>query len=396
MRRSLDRIRALRDELATREAELKALESNADLAELEAQIRQDLLNEERVTMHIEQHLRHHRLSRRQLLQLGGVATTLALTGCTSALAGREASPPDQPPSAFDLQEPDRGQFALDLDVQLTANASVASILPGPETAVWHYQGRVLSGDPDQLQALPDTYLGPLFQVRRGQNVGVTFVNNTDEESIIHWHGLHVPPEMDGHPKDVVGPGQRYRYEFNVPNRAGTYWYHPHPHRFTGPQVYRGLAGFFLVHDEEEDAIGLPDGDKDVPLVIQDRLFDQENRLVYLPNGQMDRMMGMLGDRILVNGQADFVLDAAAEPYRLRLLNGSNSRIYKLAWSDDTPMTVIAVDGRVPPKLGEGSDGQIVPAITKETRAQGEHGLGTGATPAHTGLLHALLHERFGG
>ncbi|MCB0136147.1 MAG: multicopper oxidase domain-containing protein, partial [Caldilineaceae bacterium] len=234
--------------------------------------------------------------------------------------------------------------SLDLDVQLTASPGQAGILPGAETPVWQYQGQMINGDSTQLQALPDSYLGPLFRVRRGQNVGVTFINDTDEESIVHWHGLHVPPEADGHPKYVVGPGERYRYQFTVPNRAGTYWYHPHPHRLTGPQVYRGLAGLFIVHDEEEAAFGLPTGEQDVPLVLQDRTFDRENRLVYLPNGQMDRMNGMLGDLILVNGQPDFALDVAAQPYRLRLLNGSNARIYKLAWSDDTPMTVIGSDG----------------------------------------------------
>ena len=76
--------------------------------------------------------------------------------------------------------------------------------------------------------------------------------------------------MDGHPRYVIPQGQSYLYEFEVRNRAGTYWYHPHPHGRTGPQVYRGLAGLFLVSDEEERAVGLPDGEHDVPLVIQDQ------------------------------------------------------------------------------------------------------------------------------
>ncbi|MCB0112578.1 MAG: multicopper oxidase domain-containing protein, partial [Caldilineaceae bacterium] len=280
------------------------------------------------------------LSRRQLLRLGGATAALTLAGCTLP------SPPSPILSTpMPAQQGQQGASpSLDLDVQLTASPGQAGILPGAETPVWQYQGQMINGDSTQLQALPDSYLGPLFRVRRGQNVGVTFINDTDEESIVHWHGLHVPPEADGHPKYVVGPGERYRYQFTVPNRAGTYWYHPHPHRLTGPQVYRGLAGLFIVHDEEEAAFGLPTGEQDVPLVLQDRTFDRENRLVYLPNGQMDRMNGMLGDLILVNGQPDFALDVAAQPYRLRLLNGSNARIYKLAWSDDTPMTVIGSDG----------------------------------------------------
>jgi len=130
------------------------------------------------------------------------------------------------------------------------------------------------------------------------------------------------------------------YEFTVLDRAGTYWYHPHPHGRTGPQAYMGLAGLLLIHDEEEQSLGLPAGEYDVPIVIQDRLFDGDNQLVYNPN----QMMGFLGNRILINGQADFTLPVATRPYRLRLLNGSNSRIYKLAWEDGTPLTVIATTG----------------------------------------------------
>ncbi|MBM2843783.1 MAG: Bilirubin oxidase, partial [Anaerolineales bacterium] len=81
-----------------------------------------------------------------------------------------------------------------------------------------------------------------------------------------------------------------------------------------------------------------------PLVIQDRTFDSQNQMVYLANGMMDQMIGFLGDTILVNGAPNAALDVKAGAYRLRLLNGSNSRIYKLAWEDGTPLNVIATDG----------------------------------------------------
>ncbi|MGH9837326.1 MAG: multicopper oxidase domain-containing protein [Blastocatellia bacterium] len=74
---------------------------------------------------------------------------------------------------------------------------------------------------------------------------------------MHWHGLHVAPEMDAHPSLLVAPGQTYVYEFEVTNRAGTYWFHPHPDGRTARQVYNGLAGLFLVSDEEEDAASPP-------------------------------------------------------------------------------------------------------------------------------------------
>jgi len=150
--------------------------------------------------------------------------------------------------------------------------------------------------------------------------------------------------MDGHPRYAIAPGASYEYDFQVINRAGMYWFHPHPHGLTGPQVYYGLAGLFIVSDDEEASLGLPTGEYDLPLVIQDRTFDSQNQMVYLANGMMDQMIGFLGDTILVNGAPDAALDVKADAYRLRLLNGSNSRIYKLAWQDGTPLTVIATDG----------------------------------------------------
>ena len=122
------------------------------------------------------------------------------------------------------------------------------------------------GDKNRVIEVPRSYLGPIIKVYRGEKIRIRFKNSIPEESIVHWHGLHVPAIMDGHPRYVIPQGQSYLYEFEVKNRAGTYWYHPHPHGRTGPQVYMGLAGLFLVSDEEEQAVGLPDDEYDVPLV----------------------------------------------------------------------------------------------------------------------------------
>jgi FtsP/CotA-like multicopper oxidase with cupredoxin domain len=99
----------------------------------------------------------------------------------------------------------------------------------------------------------------------------------------------------------------------------------------------------LINDAEEAALELPSGQYEIPIVIQDRLFDQQNQLVYAQS-MHDRMMGFYGDRILVNGRPNFQIDVASRAYRLRFLNGSNARIYKLGWDDGTPITVIGVDG----------------------------------------------------
>ena len=99
----------------------------------------------------------------------------------------------------------------------------------------------------------------------------------------------------------------------------------------------------MVNDEEERRLELPSGEYEIPIVIQDRLFDNNNQLIYA-RSMHDRMTGFYGDRVLVNGSPDFHLDVDSRAYRLRFLNGSTARIYKLAWDDNTPVTVIGTDG----------------------------------------------------
>lgn len=267
-----------------------------------------------------------------LAQMGGVSLLL------SACAPKKLQLPLPTPAGFPEGE------SPDIELSLTATPDRVQILPGNKTTVWRYKGEVLSGPFIALQEIPDSYLGPIIHVNKGQRIRIRFHNQLPEPSIVHWHGLHVPPSADGHPRLVIDPGETYQYDFTVMDRAGTYWYHPHPHGRTGGQVYAGLAGLFIIHDQDEDLIDLPSGEYDMPLVIQDRIFDSENQLVYGSRGMMDQMMGFLGDQILINGQPDFNLQVKSQPYRLRLLNGSNSRIYKLAWDDGSPLMVIGTDG----------------------------------------------------
>ncbi len=269
------------------------------------------------------------ISRRDFLRygtlgVGGVFATQYLSPSSAHFTGGASAKAGEP----------------DVEIALTAIPTELSILPGPPTTVFRYQGELLQGDPGSLQPIEGSYLGPIIHMRSGQRLRVHFSNQLSEESIIHWHGLEVPADMDGHPIDVIGPGESVVYEFDVINQAGTYWFHPHPHELTATQVYQGLAGLFLVSDEQEAAAGLPSGEYDIPLVIQDRTFDANNQFVYAPNTQV----GFLGEQILVNGQPNPALSVANQAYRLRLLNGSNSRIYKLAWQDGTPLTIIGTDG----------------------------------------------------
>lgn len=281
------------------------------------------------------------LSRRDFLKLAGIgAGTVALSAC-----GVIPSAPSAPQPAVAVSTPTLPPTpgSPSLSVDLTAARTTVPILPGAETPVWRYQATVREGATEALQVLEKSYLGPIFRVKRGDRIQVKLKNELPDPTIIHWHGLRIPEAMDGHPRYAIQPGETFDYDFTVRNRAGTYWFHPHPHQLTGPQAYFGLAGLFIVSDDEETALGLPSGEYDLPLVIQDRLFDATNRLVYMTN-MMDQMTGFVGDTILVNGQPNARLDVKASAYRLRLLNGSNSRIYKLAWEDGSPLTVIATDG----------------------------------------------------
>ncbi len=271
------------------------------------------------------------IQRRQLLKYAGI--TAAVASYPGFVIARSQGLGNQPSAAF----------RPDIEIKLTLEPSETQVLSGPKTRIWKVNGQLLKGPKATLENHPESYLGPTLRLQKGQKVRIQLTNHLSSQTILHWHGMHVPAEMDGNPMYAINKGKSYFYEFEVLNRAGTYWYHAHTHSYTGKQVYNGLAGLMLVTDEEEQALKLPSGDYDIPLVIQDRSFDSENQLVYI-NHMRQRMHGFLGEQVMVNGQPDFVLPVASRAYRLRVLNGSNSRIYKLAWDDGKPMTVIGVDG----------------------------------------------------
>lgn len=185
---------------------------------------------------------------------------------------------------------------------------------------------------------------PLLRVRRGEQADVVLHNQLDEPTILHWHGLDVPEAADGHPRLAIGPGEEYHYRFRVDDPAGTYWYHPHPHGRTAPQTYLGLAGLLIVEDEREDALGLPTGEREIPLILQDKRLGDGTELLYAPAMGPDRMYGYLGDTAFGNGVADPTVTVAPARYRLRVLNGSNARIFELTFGPDRPFTLVGTDG----------------------------------------------------
>jgi FtsP/CotA-like multicopper oxidase with cupredoxin domain len=185
---------------------------------------------------------------------------------------------------------------------------------------------------------------PTIRLREGERVRIDLVNELPQPTILHWHGLAVPQASDGHPRLAIPPGGRYAYDFTVRGRPGAYWYHPHTHMLTAFQTYRGMGGFLLVEGDEEEAVELPRGEYEIPLLLQDKRLGGSLALTYQMAMGPDMMMGFLGDTAFVNGVANPTLDVARTRYRFRLLNGCNARILELGLSNGDPLTLIGTDG----------------------------------------------------
>ena len=185
-------------------------------------------------------------------------------------------------------------------------------------------------------------LGPTIRINSGNNTNINFQNNLSEKSNIHWHGLKVPANMDGHPEDIINAGSNFNYRFPINQRAGLNWYHPHPDGATARQAFQGLAGLFIINDAEEAALNLPSGVYEIPLVIQDKRFTTTG-IDYNPS-MMDVMTGYIGDTMIVNGVASPYTEVSTRFYRLRILNGSNARIYNLSLSNNADLIIIGNDG----------------------------------------------------
>jgi bilirubin oxidase len=186
------------------------------------------------------------------------------------------------------------------------------------------------------------YGGPTLRAERGERVEVRFRNELDEATTVHWHGMHLPPAMDGGPHQPVEPGGEWDPAWTIDQPAATLWYHPHPHGETEEQVRSGLFGMFIVDDAAEAALPLPRdyGVDDIPVAVQDVAFDDEGR----PIGRDGGFVGMLGDQLLVNGTLGPFLDVTTDVVRLRLLNASSARIYRFAFADGREFSQIASDG----------------------------------------------------
>lgn len=213
-------------------------------------------------------------------------------------------------------------------IELTMGQGEFELLPGIKTPTMGFNG---------------PYLGPTVRVRDGQNAPVIYRNNCAEAVAVHGHGLHVTGDLDGGPQRAIEPGDNWSLELPIRQQASTSWYHSHTHHKSGSQTYNGLAGMLIIDDENSDALPLPKtyGVDDIPVIVQDRSFDDLGRLLYSIEDAED---GMLGDTVTTNGIANATRSVPAGLVRLRLLNGANARYFRFRFSDNREFHNIATDG----------------------------------------------------
>ena len=221
----------------------------------------------------------------------------------------------------------------------------------PQVPVWAYAG---------------TYPGPVIDAPAGRAVEIKWVNRLPTQgdfpfvmdvppgpmgkamvpatmppvkaghAVVHVHGAHCPSESDGLPDAFTHPEESGHTPTSAlchyPNKqpGATLWFHDHTMGTTRLNVYAGLAGAYLLRDKLEANLNLPSGAYEVPIIIQDRMFDSADnpqKLLYQTSaGQPE----FFGDHVVVNGTVWPKLSVEPRRYRFRMINGSNARFYSLA------------------------------------------------------------------
>ena len=268
------------------------------------------------------------MKRREFLHLSAAAAFFVLSGCSTSNSSSNntdnfSSPLSVPPL---LEGEDINGVK---HYNLTLQKGSKSFFPGTTTSTYG-----INGD----------YLGPTLKLSDGDSVSINYTNNLDEQTTMHGHGMHLPALMDGGVHQVIDAGTSWSAVYTVKQKACTNWYHPHLMGKTAEHVYKGLAGMIILEDDESQSLDLPKtyASDDIPLVLQDRFFDTNKEFDYSPS-QMQIMRGYNGDNYLVNGVITPFVQVEAKEIRFRILNGSNSSVYELGFSDGRTFKQIATD-----------------------------------------------------
>ncbi|HXS47193.1 MAG TPA: multicopper oxidase domain-containing protein, partial [Solirubrobacterales bacterium] len=256
----------------------------------------------------------------------------------------------------------------DSHIRIPIQEAELQLLPGPKTRMWTYGG---------------TFPGPTVRRPAGQRTRVSFHHRLPPaagELSVHLHGGHNRTQFDGqpgglttsHPRSfycdiprglsprksgndhLIEPGGRKTYVYDLreggrPERAAFQWYHDHRLDHTARNIWRGMAGMWIVDDELDASLPLPSGDRDIPLAIADRSFDRHNQLTDPFTGRQPPADGVLGALVFVNGAYMPHHEVTARRHRLRILNLSHFRSYNVHLSNGAPLVQIATDSGLMPK-----------------------------------------------
>jgi FtsP/CotA-like multicopper oxidase with cupredoxin domain len=240
-----------------------------------------------------------------------------------------ANPLEIPP----VLEPDidaQGRKVFDLQLQ----QAMTELVPGKQTETWGANGG---------------YLGPTLRAARGDEVIVRVDNDLPGSTTLHWHGMHLPADADGNTHQPIPAGDTWSPSWRIDQPAATLLYHPHLHGQTADHMYRGIAGLFLLDDPDAVSPGLPAdyGVDDIPVILQDKRFNGDGSLDM--GTPLLSTVGQLGDRIVVNGTYNPHVQVHDELVRLRVLNGSNGRVYNVGFDDDRTFELVGTDGGLLPR-----------------------------------------------
>ncbi|HTX75207.1 MAG TPA: multicopper oxidase [Terracidiphilus sp.] len=339
------------------------------------------------------------LSRREFVRRTGmVAATVALPG-----AGSGRSLP-----ATAIQDPGKLKRYVDalpvLPIAQPAGkrpdpSNPAEKLPFYRMAMSEFESRVHRDlEPAHMWGFNGVSPGPVIDVRTGRGVLVEWANelprrhlftidhnlmgaergNPDVRSVVHLHGAKAPPESDGYPESwfVAGKSAICHY----PNRqdACLLWYHDHAMGINRLNIYAGLLGLYIVRDDAEDALGLPRGEHEVPLVLCDRKFTVDGQLAYdvSPDPAAPWMPEFYGNATLINGKLFPYLEVQPALYRFRVLNGSNAQFFNLSLSTGEPIAQIGTDqgllpAPVPAKIVSLAPGERADLVVDFTGSAGQ-------------------------
>ena len=230
---------------------------------------------------------------------------------------------------------------IDVNSQTYTNLKIPDTLSGTHfnLALKDTFAQLKSGNQTITGAINNhSFWGPTLFFNKGDSVRFNVVNNLNDSTTVHWHGMHLPAVMDGGPHQIIPPGTTWSPYWKVANNAATYWYHPHLHEMTLEHISKGLGGFIIVRDPNESALALPRkyGVDDLPIVLTSRRYDNNNQFVTTNTSY--------GDYMLTNGTPNAQVSLPKQIVRLRILNAEIERGYNLGFSDNRTFYIIANDG----------------------------------------------------